>query len=869
MFIIFIKVRSFIIENKYKLLKIILSITALIIIYSEGKRALNNFNIGIALYYLHTALRSRGWLFFIVGIIAVGTTTFYDYFVVKHLKYNLSIKKILKISWISNTFNNFLGFAGLTGSGLRTVFYKKEDIEAEEAIYINSLVNPATLVGLSILAWLGVFNIITIKPILFLHKFLWFAIIGFQIYIIIYLLLFKIPWLKSEFLSKDTSVKEPKKVRIGLIFVSILEWVIAGSFIWFISYFFTNHITYGEALGVITVAGAAGIISLLPGGIGAFDLVCARGLQLMGTTPNEAVAILIIYRMFYYIIPWFLGVILSLRDMREVLPTTVIPRTLSNWQKVWVKNYKEISDFGVIALSVLVFLCGVVLLASAAVPSVSQRVKIISKLTSFTFMRFSHRVSIIIGVMLVVLSKGIRDHLKRAYSLTIVLLLVGSLFTFTKGLDYEEAIFLLIVAALLRFSRKGYYRESAPVKGFTVFFMILVSAISIGLYAMLGHSISFAFTGFRNGPKVFEIFITRKQFTCNAIYAFILAWIILTIYFILKPKRPFDIKVSDEDIYRLKEFLEKYEGNYLTHLLFMRDKNFYWAQEGKVLISYANIRDKLVILGDPIGDEEYFQKAIEEIQIFADRYALYPVFYQVSEKYITTYHENGYYFFKLGEEAVVDLEKFNLEGKKRKDLRLVRNRFEKENMEFDILEPPFSREIMEKLKKISDEWLNGRKEKGFSLGAFDKEYINSAPVAILKDTDKEIIAFATMMPKYDNGKTISIDLMRFTKDAPNGTMDALFLKIMLWSKDNGYKYFNLGMAPLSNVGVAPFAHKQEKLAKLVYKFGNYWYSFSGLRRYKEKFTPNWESKFLAYPQFMSLPTLLIDLAFLVSKGRKK
>ncbi|KGM99991.1 bifunctional lysylphosphatidylglycerol flippase/synthetase MprF [Clostridium botulinum] len=869
MFTIFFKIKSFVIENKDNILKALISITALIIIYLEGRKALGNFNLGIILFHLHRVLRRSGWMFFLGGIIAIMTTTLYDYVVIKYLKYDLSLKKIFKISWISNTFNNFIGFAGLTGSSLRTAFYEKENISSEETIHINSIINPVTIVGLSILTWLGIFNVITIKPILNLHKVLWIAIIGLQIYLIIYFLLFKVPWLKREFLSEDLTLEEPKVLRIGLGFVSIIEWTTAGTFLWAISIAFTGNITYFEALGVFAVAGAAGIISLLPGGVGAFDLVCARGLQLMGTTPNKAIAILIVYRIFYYAVPWFLGVILSLRDMREILPTTAIPKTFSSWQKVWVKNYKEISDFGVIALSILVFFCGAILLLSAAIPSVSYRVKIISKLTSFTFMRFSHRLSIMIGVMLVVLSKGIREHLKRAYSLTIILLLTGSLFTFAKGLDYEEAIFLLIVAGLLWFSRKGYYRESAPIKSGTVILMILVSAISIGIYAMIGNSISFAFTGFKRGPKIFDISITAKQFTSNAIYAFIVAWIVLAIYFILKPKRPFDQKISNEELEKLREFLKKYEGNYLTHLLFLKDKNFYWAQDGKVLIAYSNVRDKLVALGDPIGDEDYFQKAIGEFQIFADKYALYPVFYQVSEKYLTMYHENGYYFFKLGEEAVIDLEKFSLEGKKRKSLRIVRNRFEKENFTFEMIKPPFSNTFMKELKQISDEWLNKRKEKGFSLGSFDEDYVNSAEVAILRDPEGKIIAFATMMPNYDNGKTTSVDLMRFVKEAPNGTMDALFLNIIVWAKENGYKYFNLGMAPLSNVGMAPFAHKQEKLAKLVYKFGNYWYSFSGLRRYKEKFTPEWEPKFLAYPQFMSLPTLLIDLAFLVSKGKKE
>lgn len=138
----------------------------------------------------------------------------------------------------------------------------------------------------------------------------------------------------------------------------------------------------------------------------------------------------------------------------------------------------------------------------------------------------------------------------------------------------------------------------------------------------------------------------------------------------------------------------------------------------------------------------------------------------------------------------------------------------------------------------------------------------------MNDHDK-IIAFATIMPVYDE-VSISVDLMRFDHNAcPNGTMDALFVNLISWSKQQNYKYFNLGMAPLSNVGLSPFAHEQEKLANFVYKFGNHWYKFSGLRNYKEKFHPDWEPRYLAYPKFISLPTLLIELTILISKNIKK
>lgn len=140
--------------------------------------------------------------------------------------------------------------------------------------------------------------------------------------------------------------------------------------------------------------------------------------------------------------------------------------------------------------------------------------------------------------------------------------------------------------------------------------------------------------------------------------------------------------------------------------------------------------------------------------------------------------------------------------------------------------------------------------------------MQSAPVAVFKAGNDKIVAFATIMPSYDE-ISISVDLMRFDHGVcPNGTMDVLFVNLFLWSKEQNYKYFNLGMAPLSNVGLSPFAHEQEKFAKFIYKFGNHWYKFSGLRN-------DWKPRYLAYPKFISLPTLLIELTILISKSADK
>lgn len=102
----------------------------------------------------------------------------------------------------------------------------------------------------------------------------------------------------------------------------------------------------------------------------------------------------------------------------------------------------------------------------------------------------------------------------------------------------------------------------------------------------------------------------------------------------------------------------------LAHLIFLHDKYVYWNKEKTVLFSYQKYADKLVILGNPIGEEADFPRAIGEFLKMADLYGYTLTFYEVSNDMLPPLHEYGYDFFKLGEEAAVHLESFTLSGKR-------------------------------------------------------------------------------------------------------------------------------------------------------------------------------------------------------------
>jgi phosphatidylglycerol lysyltransferase len=174
--------------------------------------------------------------------------------------------------------------------------------------------------------------------------------------------------------------------------------------------------------------------------------------------------------------------------------------------------------------------------------------------------------------------------------------------------------------------------------------------------------------------------------------------------------------------------------------------------------------------------------------------------------------------------------------------------------------------VLDRLETISTEWLGGKSvaEKGFSVGRFDRAYLARQPVAVVR-RDGEIHAFANLWTTADRGE-LSIDLMRYGKDAPRDVMDLLFAELMLWGREQGYRRFDLGMAPLSGLEARQLAPLLDRAGALVFRHGEHFYNFEGLRRYKEKFRPEWEPRYLAAPGGLTMARVLADATLLVGGG---
>ncbi|WP_445487112.1 bifunctional lysylphosphatidylglycerol flippase/synthetase MprF [Niallia sp. 03133] len=840
--------------NKDRLLlivKIFFPVTLLILVSLELRDMFLSIDTNLLMKYLNK-LNPVSILFIVVGgFIAITPMFFYDVLLNKHLNAEIPLKRLGKYSLISNSFSNLLGFGGLIGVALRTFFYQK--YEHDKRILLKGIASVTLfyLSGISIFAWLVYFDSWNM-PLIKNHHLLFVSVL---------IVGFIFPAIIGGFFIKKTKLRSiipsPKFV-MQLVAASMAEWLFVFLYLYSLAVMMKLPVSTWEFVKIFLIAVCAGIASMIPGGIGSFDLVFLWGFDYLGVPTEKLIVVLLIYRIGYYFIPFLTGLLLFFGDLWK------------KWNEYWNNIPKTIvENISHFFLTILVFASGIILLVSAAMPGILTRLQISQEIFSIEVMNFTHHVSVGTGFVLLGLARGIEYREKRTYHLALLVLCLAAISTFLKGLDYEEALIITGVIILLILSKGRFYRESFVFTwGKIIFDICIIATFTFG-YLWLGY-LSLPIAHHKLPPIIAPyVLLNAESLFSSAVIGLFIAFIIIMLgYFINKPKNLVKIssKSDEEEIIR---HLNTYKGTSLAHLIFLHDKYIFWNKQKNVLFTYQTYADKLIVLGDPIGQEESFLKAIEELYERADKYGYTPVFYQTSKFMLPFLHGNGYDFFKLGEEGHVDFKQYSLSGKKMKNYRAIKNKFEREGYNVIISTHPHVDSLLSKLKYVSDEWLQGRVEKGFSLGYFDPSYLNTVNIVYVMDHEENILAFLSLNPTYNKEvNMLTVDLMRSLPNAPTGVMDFLFMHTFEYLKEQNIEFCNLGMAPLSNLGISKFSFLSEKIADQIFHHGHAFYQFRGLRNFKNKYCNIWEPKYLAYRKKSSLPFTSAQVTMLVAKKRK-
>ncbi len=847
--------------------KIIFPFVVLTIVFFQAKKELAGISFLEAIETIKNIPTGGVFLAITLGAFAVSTMFFYDFVMLRYLKADIPVQKIFRISWIANTLNGFIGFGGLVGAGVRTMLYRPHIKDNGKLIKSIAWMTTAFINGLAILSFLGLIGILDTSFILHEKPWLWPVLIFFALFVPIYIGFSKIKNRKTKQLDGQEEEEEEKNPTVLYSLVSLVEWVSAGIVMYVILILFGIDIEFQKFLGVYVIAALAGVVSLVPGGLGSFDLVFLTGLGQYGVDTGVLLPAMLLYRLVYYILPFCLGLIFAAFEMtgaaiKKIEDKPFIAPALETTGVIWTLQRDFLGKLGSWASAALTVFAGLMVILSTILPTSINRAHALHILAPKHLIQFSFSLSLTFGILLLILSRGIYYGTKRSYYMTIVSLIGAAIFNTLKGIDIEETFILLIVLAVLYMLRKRFAREKMEVSLSDIVKVFIFLLLTLYLYKNLGILFAGAKEAFQ--PDFVVRNITQVKRSALAAAFFVPTFLLIGSLIANRYRSQFPGQPANDK--RLENFLDEHGGNVLSHLGFLGDKQFFFSSDGKALLLFSITGKRLVVLGDPIGDPSSYRTVLQEFLAEADRFGYICVFYQIESKWMSLYHDFGYNFFKLGEEAVVDLNTFTITGKKRAGMRATFNRFEREGYTFSIHEPPFSDELYEELKKVSDAWLGGKKEKGFSLGYFDREYISRAPIATLSDAEGKIIAFTTFMPVYQSG-ILSVDLMRYYPDAPSGIMDAIFIHLFHWAKENEYHSFNIGMAPLSNVGLSTQSFWSERVAAAIFNNVRYTYSFSGLRHFKEKYKPAWSGKYLAFRKNHSLPITMLSVTKLIGKRK--
>ena len=789
-----------------------------------------------------------------VTLLAYAILPAYDALALRYIGRRLGWRRTTFTSFVAYGFSQTIGLAALTGASIRYRFWTAWGLSSAEV--------AEGVAFTTVTLWLGVASVGGVACLVGSATATGLVISSPAIVRSLGVLLLAVP--ASYFIWNIRARRlvvvggwrfaapGPRLAALQIITASV-DWLLASLVLY--ALLAPVGVSVSTLVQVFIFGQVLGLASHVPGGLGVFE--SAVVLSLRPIAPPEAVLpALIAYRVIYYLVPFATAAVaLAVYELTKRQSSLVsMARTAGRLVPGTVPYF----------LSLTTFAAGVLLMFSGATPGIHARLRWLGAFFPLAVIEVSHFAASVAGVILILLANGIRRRLDAAYHLTVLALAVGIVGSLLKGADYEEAIALSVVLGALLPARRDFFRAAALTsEPFTPGWVAAVALVLAGMvwlgvfsygHAVFSHHLLWRFAAAADAPR----FVRAMAGTAAVVIAFGLARLLR-----LAPAR--SAPPGAADLARAKAVASR-SPDVRAHLALLGDKSLLFSKSGNAFIMYGISGRSWVALGDPLGPESEHAELVWAFRELAHRQGGWPVFYQVSRDLLPLCIDLGLTLLKLGEEAHVPLSRFSLDGGGRRGLRRTLHDVERSGTTFEIVGPEHVPPLLPALEAVSDSWLGAKqtREKGFSLGYFDAEYLANFPIALAR-RDGEIVAFANVWTS-EAKHTASVDLMRFSDNAPRGVMEFLFVKLMLWARQEGYRVFDLGMAPLSGFERRALAPAWQRLGGLVYRHGEHFYHFRGLRQYKEKFDPEWEPRYLATPGGLATPRILANVTALVSGG---
>lgn len=829
-------------------------------LFALGAFALYHLLKPVDLKQVMTQVRATPW-HIIAGALLAMITGYcaligYDWSALRYLGKKLPFPVIMTGGFLGYALGNTIGAGPVTGGAVRYRIYSAlgltgYDIAAIAVFGSIAFGLGASVIGFGALAYhpFALQSLTSISPAVLR----WGAIAALLASLAAVLAL---GLRKTEFRIRGHHFKSPSlPLMAGQFLFTAIDIMMAAIVLYLLLP--ASDLGFATFLAVFAAAIFAGVASHVPGGVGVFETVIIAALP-ASVPVDQAAAGLLLYRLIYYLVPFALALVLLALSELRMASTKVQSPTVQALAPV----FGAVSAIVPLAMSAMIFASGVVMLFSSLIPPSSEFAEGLEVLVPLGFVEGGALLSSAIGAALLVIAHGLLRRAEGAYWLAVLALGAGILASLMQGVDYDRAIVLLLMLLVLLPCRREFYRSTRLTRNpMSLRWVLLVASVVIAALAVF----FFAHKATPFSNDLWWQFAT-DQAAPRALRAGLVGSVLVATLVLIMAMRPARITggvASAEEMERARAIVAA-QNNPDANFVMTGDKSILFSDNGRAFLMYRVQGRSWIALGDPVGDSDAAGQLVWEFYDAANAANGRAVFYEVSTAYLPLWAEMGLALHKMGEEGIVPLDSFSLEGSNRKKLRAAYNRAGRDGLSFEVLPAPVDDDTLETMRAISDQWLADKKskEKQFSVGRFDPDYLRHFPIAVVR-LEGRMVAFANILAT-DGKEMATIDLMRHANDAPSGLMDYLFIALMLQLKADGYAEFSLGMAPLSGLETRRGSRWTMKLASMVYRHGGHFYNFEGLRAFKDKFDPEWRPRFLAAPPQTNILVIAADAAALVS-----
>ena len=478
------------------------------------------------------------------------------------------------------------------------------------------------------------------------------------------------------------------------------------------------------------------------------------------------------------------------------------------------------------------------------------------------------------GLALIILARGLTRKKRRARNLAIIILainLASELFRFHYHPIQQVGAVLLIV--LLIAFRKEFYAISDPTTKFAPLRAFIYSSLVLLVFGLViiyfrhgdqivgdssfGNVLLTVIEGMVGVSGPIEFASERISDTVGvALAAFGIFTLIFPLWLFVRPIKP-EPKMTEEELQLVKTLVMRDEDqDSLGYFATRQDKSVIWSDNKKAGIAYRVQNGVMLASGDPFGEYSLWGETIEKFLAYASLHAWTPAVMGASDRGGEVWVERANMLaVDIGDEAIINVADFTLEGRPMGNVRHMVNRVSKAgystySSRFGDLTP----QVQEQLRGLTKKWRYGVAERGFSMamdrfgGALDSDSL--VTVAQLAGEVKGILYFVPW------GKTkISLDRMQRENGVDSGLNELMIAQTVAYARENGITHISLNFAAFRSlferadkISAGPITRTTRNLIR----FASNWFQIESLYRFNAKFQPEWQTRYVIYPKASDL-----------------